>query len=390
MGPTNALQQLQHYGQGTSRGFWAGGLGAPADMGNALLNLLIAGSGYAGHKTGLLDRPPDLLGPPVGGSEWIAERMRRGGLLADTPGSTADTAGNFTGGLLGLLAGARPDVSRPAKALMSLLETPANGKIASALSDVRASKTPSIFDPKPTAQRPFNADYPQGAAGPDGSRLAFDIDGRPLSAQYVAGRRVGGGVDEGIARGDANRIADALGIQSYSAARSGAELKGDAGRYIGGPDRRLFVDQSLQGDQAARVFEHELGHGIDDLVFGILGPGGSRIPTKGLSKELGRVYEDLNTAGWFKPGRGMTPKGQGYAANQTDAELMAEAVRAYMRDPNYLKTVAPNTAARIREYVNANPNLNKTIQFNSLAPAAGAGLLGAGLFANDDSTNALR
>ena len=34
--------------------------------------------------------------------------MRRGGLLADTPGSTADKAGDFTGGLLGLLAGAKP------------------------------------------------------------------------------------------------------------------------------------------------------------------------------------------------------------------------------------------------------------------------------------------
>lgn len=387
MGPKDNV--LSQFAQGTSRGFWAGGLGAPSDMGNALLNLLIAGGGYAGHKAGLLNQLPDLLGPPVGGSEWIAERMRRGGLLADTPGSTADTAGNFTGGLLGLLAGVKPDVSRPINALARLNEAPANGRITFTLSDVRASKTPSIFDPKPTAQRPFNADYPQGAAGPDGSRLAFDIDGRPLAAQYVAGRRVGGGVDEAMPRVDSFRLADLLGIRRGAVPRSSPDLKGDAGRYVGGPERRLFVDNSLPPDQAARVFEHELGHGIDDLAMGVVGPGGSRIPTSGLSKELGRVYEDLNTAGWFKPGRGMTPKGQGYAANQTDAELMAEAVRAYMRDPNYIKTVAPKTAARIREYVNANPNLNKTIQFNSLAPAAGAGLLGAGLFANDD-TNSLR
>jgi hypothetical protein len=390
MGTTNALQQPQQYGQGMSRGFWAGGLGAPADMGNALLNLLIAGGGYAGHKTGLLTQPPDLLGPPVGGSEWIAERMRRVGLLADTPGSTADTAGNFTGGLLGLLAGVKLDVSKPVNALMRLAEAPANGKIATALSDVRASKTPSIFDPKPTAQRPFNADYPQGAAGPDGSRLAFDIDGRPLSpGVFVAGRRTVGGVDQGLTAEQIDGVARSLAIPRYGAPRTGPDLKGDAGRYIGGPERKIFVDQSLTPVQTDRVFSHEVAHAIDDLAMAQLGPGGSRIPTNGLSKELARVYEDLNTAGWFKLGRGMTPKGQGYAANQTDAELMAEAVRAYMRDPNYLKTVAPNTAARIREYVNANPNLNKTIQFNSLAPAAGAGLLGAGLFANDDA-NALR
>jgi hypothetical protein len=210
MGPTNALQK---FAQGTSRGFWADGLGAPADMGNVLLNLLIAGGGYAGHKTGLLDRPPDLLGPPVGGSEWIAERMRRGGLLADTPGSAADTAGNFTGGLLGLLAGVKPDVSRPVNALMRLAEAPATGKIADLFSGVRASKNPNIFDPKPTPQRPFHDDYPQGTGGPDGSRISVDIDGRPITAQYVAGRRVGGGVDEAIPRGDSLRIADLLGIR---------------------------------------------------------------------------------------------------------------------------------------------------------------------------------
>jgi hypothetical protein len=32
---------------------------------------------------------------------------------------------------------------------------------------------------------------------------------------------------------------------------------------------------------------------------------------------------------------------------------MAEAIRAYMADPNYLKTVAPKTAAAIRAAVNA-------------------------------------
>jgi hypothetical protein len=46
------------------------------------------------------------------------------------------------------------------------------------------------------------------------------------------------------------------------------------------------------------------------------------------------------------------------------AELMAEAIRAYMQSPNYLKTVAPNVAARIRAAVNPNPNLNRVIQFN--------------------------
>lgn len=44
---------------------------------------------------------------------------------------------------------------------------------------------------------------------------------------------------------------------------------------------------------------------------------------------------------------------------------MAEAVRAYMADPNYLKTTAPETAAQVRDYVNGNARLKDTIQFNS-------------------------
>jgi hypothetical protein len=52
---------------------------------------------------------------------------------------------------------------------------------------------------------------------------------------------------------------------------------------------------------------------------------------------------------------------------------MADAIRAYMADPNYLKTVAPKTAARIREFVNENPRLSKIIQFNSLAGGAVTG-----------------
>ncbi len=43
---------------------------------------------------------------------------------------------------------------------------------------------------------------------------------------------------------------------------------------------------------------------------------------------------------------------------------MAEAIRAYLQDPNYLKTVAPNVAARIRGAINTTPDLNSIIQFN--------------------------
>jgi hypothetical protein len=49
---------------------------------------------------------------------------------------------------------------------------------------------------------------------------------------------------------------------------------------------------------------------------------------------------------------------------------MAEAIRAYLADPNYIKTVAPKTAAAIREAVNSNPRLSKILQFNTIAGLA--------------------
>jgi hypothetical protein len=42
-------------------------------------------------------------------------------------------------------------------------------------------------------------------------------------------------------------------------------------------------------------------------------------------------------------------------------------IRAYLADPNYLKTVAPKTAAAVREAVNSHPVLSKIIKFNTMA-----------------------
>ena len=70
-----------------------------------------------------------------------------------------------------------------------------------------------------------------------------------------------------------------------------------------------------------------------------------------------------------------------------DREYIAEAVRAYMTDPNYMKTVAPNTAAAIRNAVNSNALISGTLQFNSLAPfllTVPGNALGLGAFPQAD------
>lgn len=236
-----------------------------------------------------------------------------------------------------------------------------------------SSKNVKIYDPKPLPQRPFHDDYSKGVAGQDGSAIKLDIDGNPLTAGYIAGRRTTGGEDVGFGRSEQDGIAGALGIKSLDAPRSGSQLNGDAGRYVSGNGQRsIYLDQAMPEDTGKRVFSHELGHAIDDIAF--------TIPTNGIKKELSTIYENLNTGGWYKPGRGMTPEGQGYKNADIGREHVAEAIRAYMTDPNYIKTVAPNTAARIREYVNQNPRLKDTIQFNGLA----GGLLGEEYYRKND------
>lgn len=242
----------------------------------------------------------------------------------------------------------------------------------------RASRNATIYDPPDRPQRPFEADYPAGSGvrADATGRLTHDIDGRPLVAERVVGRRVVGGEDQAIPPAEFDALtAQLFGAPSARVAQS--QIRGDAGRYVSRVDpatgtrlREVLLNRDLTAQQAPRVYGHEIGHGIDDLA--------GTIPTTGLNTELRQVYNTLNNANrstdgleaasWGGPAN---PQGFGYSGTAIAREQMAEAIRAYMANPNYIKTVAPKTAARIREYVNANPHLMRSIQFNSLlAPVA--------------------
>jgi hypothetical protein len=90
--------------KGLGRAWTADLLGGPVDLATQATNLGIAGTGYLGHKLGLLNTPPALIDPrnvPFS-SDWLAA----GTPLEDT-GSAAYTAGRFTGAIspaLGALA----------------------------------------------------------------------------------------------------------------------------------------------------------------------------------------------------------------------------------------------------------------------------------------------
>lgn len=147
---------------------------------------------------------------------------------------------------------------------------------------------------------------------------------------------------------------------------------GDLGRTVLTKTSRLpkqvLLSNKLTSQQTPLVYGHEIGHVIDQLA--------GEIPTKGLLKELEGVYNTLNNpnragaeaAAW---GRSYKPQHAGYGPNDVPRELMAEALRAYHSNPNFLKTEAPKTAAAIRAAVNADPNVNKIIQFNSALVALG-------------------
>ena len=227
-----------------------------------------------------------------------------------------------------------------------------------------ASKSAGLYNPPAKPPRPFAADYPSGAPADASGRLTADIEGRPLGAEYVAGRRMVGGPDEPIRPQEVVAAAtQATGRNPQTVAAR--EIGGNAGlltwlrhRPDALRDYQILIDRGLSQPQAERVLGHELGHLIREMV--------DRTPTAGLNTELRQVYNTLNTG--MERTRPLTgPQHLGHRGEDVPRELMAEAIRAYLSDPNYLKTVAPKTAAAIRQAVNSHPTLSKIVQFNAIA-----------------------
>lgn len=71
-----------------------------------------------------------------------------------------------------------------------------------------------------------------------------------------------------------------------------------------------------------------------------------------------------------------SPRRYGYREEEFWPEYVAEALRTYMTAPNTMKTLWPETAARLRAFVNEHPKLAEIIQLNGLAGPAVVGLAG--------------
>lgn len=224
-----------------------------------------------------------------------------------------------------------------------------------------ASRSTNMYDPPVKSARPFEADYPMRAVADDAGNLAYDIEGRPLTARYVVGRQVPGGSDQPLHPSQLAAVAEGSSGTGFEAVAPRA-LGRDVGRLVKDTDRRsgnnqydILLRRDLNEAQLPRVAAHETSHLIDDLA--------GTIATDGLNSQLRTIYNDLNNPQGH--GKKFGPEQHRYSGANINRELMAEAIRAYMADPNYIKTVAPDVAARIRAHVNANPKLQDTIQFNA-------------------------
>jgi hypothetical protein len=238
------------------------------------------------------------------------------------------------------------------------------------------SRAIGLYNPPRIWQRPFKWDYRTPPRTDASGRLRFDIEGRPLRANFIAGRQFAEKPDVALSADDIRQAIDQLPIKY--AEIPGIPIDGEVnervvGLYQGYPSRHgpagnIFIKSTIDPEDQNLARAHEFGHVIDHFT-GIL----SKKLTDQEIAELRKVY----TTGRAGPRKTLYPQPEdfGYPENEVNRELVAEGVRAYMANPNYFKMVAPRAAAKIREAVNRRLSLKRVIQFNSLGAA---GLAGAG------------
>jgi hypothetical protein len=236
-----------------------------------------------------------------------------------------------------------------------------------------------LYEPPRKRPRPFAEDYPGDALADRQGRLRHDIEGRPLGAEFVAGRRLLGKSDKRLSPDDIKKALEQLDINlNYRDPHTFRE--GVGGQYYdynspkGPPFGDININTKYRSSDQDLIIAHEFGHAIDHFA--------GWFSDKLTSEEIGElrdVYSDLR-GGWKKGVPRKQPEDFGYDVNKVNLELVAEGLRAYMANPNYFKTAAPKAAAKFRAAVNENPLLKKVIQLNSLGAI---GLAGAGIRSQD-------
>ena len=166
---------------------------------------------------------------------------------------------------------------------------------------------------------------------------------------------------------------------------TGRTMPPEAGPTAAGrPVRQVDVADTVPERLRPSIVAHEgVGHGIEQLT---------RLFNKmdlspDVQREMVTVYDALarrdplraEKAASVPEGQFVRPERFNYAPHKAGEEMVVEGVRAYLANPNWFKTVAPNLAAEIRGRANADPFVSRAIQFNSAGdPVAAAAISAAG------------
>ena len=246
-----------------------------------------------------------------------------------------------------------------------------------------ASRDVAMHPPPLLPQRPFQFDYRGGvvpATDPSG-RLLVDMNGRPLVANFVAGRRFAGGRDVPLTPEDIDAALMQLDIRKVPISPIPNQDDSVVGLFTGRETGRgrpvgdMYVKSTLSPQDQTLITVHEFGHAIDYYANEL-----ATTLTDPEIEELRRVYATLKGG----PGRKTLhpqPETFGYEGHDVKQELLAEGLRAYLTNPNYFKAAAPRSAAKMREAVNTNKYLRRVIQLNSLGAV---GVAGAAAGTHDD------
>jgi hypothetical protein len=321
------------------------------------------GAKAPGVSIGLVDFVP-FLGTVLGVQEALQHGDLESAALAILPGGKA----------------AAPPVKTAKEILQAgraTMPVPAHAPRAPS-SPPLASKELVIYDPPPQRPRPFEKDYPEGAPTDGEGRLLKTLEGEPITGRWVVGRKVVGGNDQPFPQAELNALAEATtGRRPESV--SARETERDFGRTTIDPDTgqpgRVLLRSDMPPDKAVKVLAHELGHVINQSVGDVVKAPHRSIPyEESLVPQLKKIYNTLNNPKRMPDGlnaakdaKWVTPENFGYRDHEVPLEYWSEAVRAYLTDPNYIKTIAPNVAKAIRNAVNSHPTLSKIIQFNTIA-----------------------
>lgn len=328
----------------------------------------------ARHRVDNLLVYPDFFGAPLFGA-YDAPRALDEGRYKDATLSAITAAAPFLGKPTKMFAEAVRRRGLANAAIKGAEELPggpvSDSKTGNNLSQnnleetvIRRAEDDQIFDPPEVPQRPFEADYANGAEADATGKLRKDMDGRKLAAKHIIGRQTVDGPDIPGTPEIVEEVAeDLLGKKIRTV--SPDEIEGDLGatdfRIPPGEPLDMRISNQLTRDQRNKVIGHEAAHILEEVA--------GQIPIDGYGEKLRFIH---NTTATGK--EGVAPKiplERLYDAENVPHELMAEAIRTYIVNPNWLKTVAPEVAALIRKHVNAHPILSKIIQFNSLAAGAG-------------------